>query len=170
MPLTPLDIHNKQFRRALFGYNGDEVDEFLDEVIRDYEALIRENDHLREKLADCDGKIAHYRSLEETLNSTLIMAQEMAEEVKNSARKEAELIVREAELKAEEVIQGAEARVKEAKEEYRNLKKGLYVLRARIRGAIQAHLELLDRQVEDIEHDMPDPASDAEDTKIAPPV
>ena len=97
MPLTPLDIHNKEFSKGFRGYDEDEVNEFLDQVIKDYEMVIREKKELEERLNEMTERISHFNTIEETLNKSIVIAQEAAEEVKRNAQKEAKLIIKEAE-------------------------------------------------------------------------
>ena len=77
-----MDIHNKEFGRRLRGYDEDEVNEFLDQVIKDYEALIRENKELQNQTLTLQEKLNHFTNIEETLSKTIIVAQEAADEVK----------------------------------------------------------------------------------------
>lgn len=97
MPLSPLDIHNKEFGRAFRGYDEDEVDDFLERVIQDYEASIRQNKELEEHLEQMNERLKYFTNIEESLSKAIIVAQETAEEVKTNARKEAQLILKEAE-------------------------------------------------------------------------
>ena len=60
MPLTPLDIHNKEFSKGFRGYDEDEVNEFLDQVIKDYEMVIREKKELEERLNDLTERLGHF--------------------------------------------------------------------------------------------------------------
>ena len=92
MLLTPLDIQNKEFRRAFRGYHDEQVDEFLDQIIKDYTELMNESIVLKEQVEGLRGQLGQYHQLEETLNKTLIVAQQTAEEVRSNARKEAEVI------------------------------------------------------------------------------
>lgn len=147
MPLTVLDIANKEFKTSLRGYNQDEVDEFLDEVMRDYEALMRENDELRQNTSGMGEKLEQYRTLEHTLQNTLVVAQSTAEEMKVAARKEAELVVREAEARARELIQKAETDVKRQLEELERLKRESDQFRARVRSLLESQLSLLKEDV-----------------------
>src|SRR5690606_14937238 len=110
MPLTPLDIHNKEFSRRLRGYDEDEVNEFLDQIIKDYEALIRDNKELQSQVQQLQEKLNHFLNIEETLSKTIIVAQEAADELKNNAKKEAQLIVKEAEKNADRIINEALAK------------------------------------------------------------
>ena len=78
--LTPLDIHNKEFKRSFRGYDEDEIDDFLDQVVNDYEKLFRENEKLKEELARAQQDNAQYQKLEKNLKDTLLVAQKTAEE------------------------------------------------------------------------------------------
>ncbi|MEW6724295.1 MAG: DivIVA domain-containing protein [Bacillota bacterium] len=142
MPLTPLDIHNKEFGRAFRGYNEEEVDEFLDQVVREFESLIMENNALKEELARVNREIDHYQNIEETLNNTLIVAQRAADEVRANAEKEADLLVREAKAKADRLLADEQAQVRRVREEYESLQKQLEYFRAKMRGFLQAQLEI----------------------------
>lgn len=153
MPLTPLDIHNKEFSRGFRGYKEAEVDDFLDEVVREFEEALAQVAQLKERVAELDEKLSQYRALEETLREALIIAQRTAEEVKEAARKEAELTVREAELKGTQIIGESEQRVKRLNAEYDDLKRQIHVLRARLKGMVHAHLDLVDRQIEDLDRE-----------------
>lgn len=143
MSLTPLDIHNKEFTRRLRGYDEDEVNEFLDQVIKDFEALIRENKQLKEQLATNEDKIDHFSNIEETLSKTLILAQETGEEVKHNSKKEAQLIVKEAEKNADRIINEALAKSRKIAIEVEELKKQASIYRVRFRSLLEAQLELL---------------------------
>lgn len=143
MSLTPLDIHNKEFNRRLRGYDEDEVNEFLDQVIKDYEAVIRENKQLKEQLATNEDKIDHFSTIEETLSKTLILAQETGEEVKQNSKKEAQLIVKEAEKNADRIINEALAKSRKIAIEVEELKKQASIYRVRFRSLLEAQLELL---------------------------
>ncbi len=140
MALTPLEIHNKEFRRAFRGYSEQEVDSFLDQVVEEFEAMIREKERLQ-------AEIQQYRHLEETLKQTLVVAQKAAEELKSNARKEAELILKEARLQAENILQEAKAQVARVVQEYEGLKKEMGLFRTRVRTLIQGYLELLEKEV-----------------------
>ncbi|MGI6587569.1 MAG: DivIVA domain-containing protein [Peptococcia bacterium] len=128
--LTPLDIHNREFRRSLRGYDIDEVDEFLDEVIRDFESLYKENLDLKETIQQKEENINRYKELEQTLQNTLVLAQQTGEEAKQNAKKEAELIIWEAQKKAEQICSEAEKEIiatTQKLERMRGLEKQLYV-------------------------------------------
>ena len=90
--LTPLEIQNHEFKKSFRGYNENEVDEFLDRIVADYEKLLRENEKLKEKSGANDRELTHYKGLEQNLQDTLMVAQKTAEDVLNSACKNAKEI------------------------------------------------------------------------------
>ena len=143
MPLTPLDIHNKEFGKAFRGYNEDEVNEFLDQIIKDYEALIRQNKDLEEKIAQTNERLQHFTNIEESLSKSIIVAQETAEEVKSNAKKEAQLIVKEAEKNADRIINESLIKSRTIALEIEELKKKASIYRTRFRTLLEAQLEML---------------------------
>jgi len=143
MPLTPLDIHNKEFSRGFRGYDEDEVNEFLDQIIKDYELLIREKKELDEKLSSSNERLGHFTNIEETLHKSIIVAQEAAEEVKGNAQKEAKLIIREAEKNADRIVNEALAKARKIAMEIEELKKQSKVFSSRFNMLIEAQLDLL---------------------------
>lgn len=143
MPLTPLDIHNKEFSRRLRGYDEDEVNEFLDLIIKDYEMMIRENKELHNQIEASQEKLGHFSNIEETLSKTIIVAQEAADELKHNAKKEAQLIVKEAEKNADRIINDALAKSRKVALEVEELKKQAAIYRARFRALVETQLELL---------------------------
>ncbi|ANS75096.1 septum formation initiator [Paenibacillus yonginensis] len=146
MPLTPLDIHNKEFSRRLRGYDEDEVNEFLDQVIKDYEIVIRENKELQNQLLAVQEKLDHFANIEETLSKTIIVAQEAADEVRNNAKKEAQLIIKEAEKNADRIINESLSKSRRVSLEVEELKKQASIYRARFRTLVEAQLELLSQE------------------------
>ncbi|MFS0861412.1 DivIVA domain-containing protein [Fredinandcohnia sp. 179-A 10B2 NHS] len=143
MPLTPLDIHNKEFNKGFRGYDEDEVNEFLDQVIKDYELVIREKKELESKLSELNEKLGHFTNIEETLNKSILIAQETAEEVKRNASKEAKLIIKEAEKNADRIINESLAKSRKITIEIEELKKQSKVFRNRFRMLIEAQLDML---------------------------
>lgn len=143
MPLTPLDIHNKEFSKGFRGYDEDEVNEFLDQVIKDYEMILREKKDLEERLSEMTDRIGHFNSIEETLNKSIVIAQEAAEEVKRHAQKEAKLIIKEAEKNSDRIINESLSKARKIALEIEELKKQSKVFRTRFKMLIEAQLDLL---------------------------
>ena len=107
MKLTPLDIRHKEFKRGMRGYADVEVDEFLDQVADEYERLFKENIDVQERVESLEEKVAGYKRIEETLQKTLVSAQASAEEQKQNANKQAQLVLQDAELKARQLVNEA---------------------------------------------------------------
>jgi cell division initiation protein len=143
MPLTPLDIHNKEFNRGFRGYDEDEVNEFLDQVIKDYELIIREKKEMEERLNELHNRLSHFTNIEETLNKSIVIAQEAGEDVKRNAQKEAKLILKEAEKNADRIVNEALSKARKIALEIEDLKKQSKVFRTRFKMLIEAQLDLL---------------------------
>ena len=146
MPLTPLDIHNKEFSRSFRGYDEDQVNEFLDQVIKDYEALIRENKDLQNQTLALQERLDHFTHIEESLSKTIIVAQEAADEVRSNSKKEAQLILKEAEKNADRIINESLTRSRKVSLEIEELKKQASIYRTRFRTLLEAQLELLNTE------------------------
>lgn len=110
MALTPLDIQNKSFSVKMRGYNQDEVDDFLDMIVRDYEEAVQKNRELEKSLKHAEEKLEYFNELKDALNQSIIVAQDTADKVKTSASKESEVIVTSAQNKADELVANAEKR------------------------------------------------------------
>ncbi|UQZ32868.1 septum formation initiator [Paenibacillus sp. PK3_47] len=143
MPLTPLDIHNKEFSRRIRGYDEDEVNEFLDQVIKDYESVIRENKELQNQLLSIQERLDHFVNIEESLSKTILVAQEAADDVKNNSKKESQLIIKEAEKNADRIINEALSKSRKISIETEELRKQASIYRTRFRTLLEAQLELL---------------------------
>lgn len=143
MPLTPLDIHNKEFSRRIRGYDEDEVNEFLDQVIKDYESVIRENKELQNQLLSLQERLDHFVNIEESLSKTILVAQEAADDVKNNSKKESQLILKEAEKNADRIINEALSKSRRIAIETEELRKQASIYRTRFRTLLEAQLELL---------------------------
>ncbi len=98
--LHPLIFKTKNLKKSFRGYKESEVDQFLDDIIMDYESLYKENLELKDKILVLSEQIKQYNNLEETLKDTLIVAQSTADEVTSSARYKAQLIIEDAEVTA----------------------------------------------------------------------
>ncbi len=146
MPLTPLDIQNKEFSLALRGFNREEVNDFLDRLTKDYEEIIKENVQMKEQAESLEGKLEHYKKIEETLQKAIVIAQDTAEEVKRNASKEAELIRREAEKDAARIIEEARYKASRIVAEHEDLNKQAQVFKLRLRSLVEAQLAALESE------------------------
>lgn len=148
MRVTPLDIIQKQFSgaRGRGGYEPDEVREFLDHIRESMEELLRENQRLREELIRREGEVAELRGGESDLKSTLLLAKRLAEDLKDGARREADVIVGEARLEAERMLMATAEERRELQAELLSLSAS----RARLVADLRAAVEVAGRVVDDI--------------------
>jgi len=141
--LTPNDIHNKEFHRGFRGYAENEVDEFLDEIVRDFEVLIRERQELRLRAEEAEQRLTRFQELEEHLQKALVVAQQTADEVRHSAQREAELITREAQQRAETTMEEARAQLRLLERDLLERRRELDVWKAKVRSMLESELALL---------------------------
>ncbi len=144
MSLTPMDIQNKEFSRGLRGYKAEEVDEFMEQLSKDFEQAIKDKMALEEQKKQLDDKLSQYRKLEDTLHNAIIVAQETAEDVKRNANREAELIRREAEKDAQRVVEEARYRSSRILAEHEDVYKQAQIFKLRFRSFVEAQLASLE--------------------------
>ena len=96
--LTPLDLNGKTFSKSFRGYDKDEVNQFFSQVSRDYERLYQDNVELKDSVERVSAKLEYYQRMESTMQSTLVVAQETADEVKRNSLQKAEVLTKETEL------------------------------------------------------------------------
>ncbi|KGP75700.1 septum formation initiator [Desulfosporosinus sp. Tol-M] len=142
MQMTPLDIRNKTFRKGFRGYQCGEVEKFLETVYQEFESAYTENFELLEKTKGLEAEISHYRQLENTLQQTLVLAQQTAEEVKKTARHEAALMLREAEQDKLSKVSETQVILDDIKEEIQGLSRRRDLLRTQLKSFLLAHLDL----------------------------
>lgn len=144
MPLTPLDIQNKEFRRSLRGYNEQDVDEFLDDVVREMETMIREGAALKEQIARLEERLGQYVDIEDVLKRTLVKAEEAAGGMRAAAQKEAELLLRETQEQARQMIEAARRECTAEREDLTRIRREYRNFLARVKGELRVQLEAVD--------------------------
>ena len=144
MNITPLDITQKRFPGALRGYDRQEVEAFLSLVASEFEDLVREVQALRSDVSRMDEEIAEHRSRERALQETLVTAQRASEEIRDAARKEAEITIADAELQAEKIVQAAHTRFLRIVDDINELKRQRIQFETNVRTLVESHVKLLD--------------------------
>ncbi len=144
MRITPLDIQQKQFPMKFRGFDVEEVYAFLEVVREEMEDLLRENASLKEQVHRSENQIKEYRDMETTLRETLMTAQQMVEEYKTNARKEAELLIREAELKADTLMKEAQDKVVKIHEDIVDLKGIRRHFKEELKRLVESHMRMLE--------------------------
>ena len=117
MRITPLDVRKQEFKRSMRGLDADEVRAFLTTLADEYEAVLVDNKQLRERVLEQDEKLAEYRNLEKTLRDTLMTAERVTQEARETARKEGEILLQEARQKVEQTLAEGRARLDELRRE-----------------------------------------------------
>ncbi|MBI5074719.1 MAG: DivIVA domain-containing protein [Nitrospirae bacterium] len=144
MRISPLEIQQKQFKMKFRGFDVEEVFGFLEIVREEMEDLLRENSNLKENIQRAESQIREYRDMEITLKETLMTAQQMVEDYKTNARKEAELLVKEAEAKADIMIKEAHEKVIKIHEDITDMKGIRRHFREELKRLVEGHLRMLE--------------------------
>lgn len=140
--ITAMEIRNQQFKKSLRGFNEDEVRNFLVRLSQDYENLYSENSQLRENMQRIQYEMDKYRKMEETMNNSIILAQQTAEEVIANARKEANLYLEDSKRHVASIL-GV----------YQEIIKRMNVFNVELKSQMNAEMEMLDknqRKIEDL--------------------
>lgn len=142
--LTPLDIHNKEFGKTFRGYSEDEVDEFLDLIVAEFERLIRLNEGLSSDISGLESRVEHYKGLEETLKNAIVLAQKMSDDLKEAAVREADATKRQASADADRIRDEANLALKKSYEEIEAQRNRLMRFKVELRSFLQSALEMVD--------------------------
>ncbi|MFO7609762.1 MAG: DivIVA domain-containing protein [Candidatus Krumholzibacteriia bacterium] len=149
MRITPLDARKQEFRKAVRGYDCDEVRAFLTTLADEYETVLVDNKQLRERIMEQEDNIGEYRTMERTLRDTLMTAERLMQDTRDSAGKESELIVRDAHLKARQILEECRVRTEELRRELTNLRKEKENYLARFKSLAEAQINFIDNHRND---------------------
>lgn len=142
--ITPLDIENKKFSKQMMnGYSVEEVDDFLDDLTADYSRNYKESTELKAKVEELTQNLEHYKTIEETLQSTLVMAQTTAEDVRKVAQQQADQIITEAKGIAQKKASDIDNEIMAKKKELDDVKKQFDIYKAKMESLLISQLELL---------------------------
>ena len=142
--ITPLDIENKKFSKQMMnGYSVEEVDDFLDDLTADYSKNYKEATELKAKVEELTKSLEHYKTIEETLQNTLVMAQTTADDVKKVAGQQAEQIINEAKATAQKQVGDLDNEIVAKKKELEDVKKQFDIYKAKMESLLISQLELL---------------------------
>lgn len=146
--LTPVDLETMVFRRGIRGYRTQEVQNFMRRITADYEKLYKENFDLKEKIEHYEDRLKNYNEMEETLKNTLCMAQETAKDVRLSAEKQAEVILREAQNRTEEMKLRVREEIQTELQNLAELKQQVELFRIQFKRFLQTLIEMADRSLD----------------------
>ncbi|MBV9103198.1 MAG: DivIVA domain-containing protein [Candidatus Eremiobacteraeota bacterium] len=143
--ISIVDIQHKTFKKALQGYDRAEVDQFLDDIIESLEDEAHARAALEAEIADLRDRVSHFKSMEESLQNTLILAQRTADETKASAHKEADLIKAEARIAIEREITSYADRAEDARREMQRAVEMAEKAKSELRSLLMTHMSLIER-------------------------
>ena len=157
MALTSLDIRDKAFSTKFRGYDIDEVEEFLDIIVNDYEELIRENHEKEAKIRNLEERLIYFDEMKDSLSQSVLLAQDTAERVKQAAQERSGNIVQQAEqdaqrlldrakYKANDILRQATDNAKRVAVETEELKNKTRVFHQRLKSTIESQLSIVDSQ------------------------
>ena len=153
MRITPLDIQQMVFKVTFRGYDKEEVNRFLEELAQTVESLNRDHAVQREKIIFLEQQLAELKRTEATLSSTLLSAQSLAQDVKQNAQREADLVIKEAELKAGELIHQARVELTDTQRDLSSLQKQRLLMVERLRASLRMFERMLEVEEQEAFHD-----------------
>ena len=142
--ITPVDIQNKDFAKKMRGYDPDEVDDFLDAVIKDYTALMKENQSLKSKIGMLTKTVENYKSIEESMTRSVEMAKQTAQDLKDNANAEAQMIINNAKLDASRLAKQIDDEHIKRHQEMLRVKSETDMFRTRVKNMCEGLVKMLD--------------------------
>ena len=150
--LSPIDLETREFKKTAFGgYEREDIDQFMAMLFQDYKALYMENVSLKDKINALSSAVTKYKSMEDILQNTLIVAQTTSEELKKSAGDRARLIVEEAEGQAQKVVFEAQQKLSEVNLQLTNTKMQVSNYKRQILTMLQGIQDMVGSMPDDIE-------------------
>lgn len=155
MPITSLEIKDKTFSTRFRGFDPEEVDEFLDIVVRDYEDLVRSNHDKDLHIKSLEDRLSYFDEMKDSLSQSVLIAQDTAERVKQAAaersnniihqaEQDAQRLLEEAKYKANEILRHATDNAKKVAVETEELKNKSRVFHQRLKSTIESQLAIVE--------------------------
>ena len=155
MPITSLEIKDKTFSTRFRGFDQEEVDEFLDIVVRDYEDLVRSNHDKDLHIKSLEERLSYFDEMKDSLSQSVLIAQDTAERVKQTAHdrsnniihqaeQDAHRLLEEAKYKANEILRQAADNAKKVAVETEELKNKSRVFHQRLKSTIESQLAIVE--------------------------
>lgn len=144
--ITPVEIQNKAFKSGSFGYDKKDVDNFMQQILENYEELYREKMEMKDRINVLNEGLQYYKTIEKTLQKALVLAERTAEETKGNAVKNAQVIEQEAVSKANVILQDARRELEQIRRQATELVRQYDMYKAKFKSLAAAQAELLDSQ------------------------
>lgn len=143
--ITPLDIQTKTFKKAINGYDKNDVDSYLELILADYEKLYTSSIESTDKINTLSKLVDSYKAMEDNMKNSIMVAQQAAEDVTKNAREKAEITVSEANLKAQAIIAEAEGKIKDLSGELAQLRAAMELYKSQAVGMLNAQIEVVNK-------------------------
>ena len=160
MKTTPIDIRDQQFKVRFRGFDILEVDAFLEKIAEAFESLQLENGSLYKKIQRISLEIQEFKEREDSFKRAILNSQNVLDQMKENAKRTAEIIIAEAEVKAEKILNKAHNRLSQLHEDITELRRQRVQIEIKLRSILETHTKLLDIGKEESK------ALDEADTKI----
>jgi cell division initiation protein len=144
MKITPLDIRQKRFQSSFRGFSARDVEGYLELLAGEFEEVVKENITLKETLKRLQMELEHHKERERTLQETMVTAQRISEDLRQAAKKEADIILGDAELQAEKIVHNAQQKLVQVVDDINELKRQRVQFESQVRSIIDAHQKLLE--------------------------
>lgn len=143
--ITPLDIQTKTFKKAINGYDKNDVDSYLELILADYEKLYTSSIESTDKINTLSKLVDSYKAMEDNMKNSIMVAQQAAEDVTKNAREKAEITVSEANLKAQAIVAEAEGKIKDLSGELAQLRTAMELYKSQAVGMLNAQIEVVNK-------------------------
>lgn len=143
--ITPMEIQTKKFGKVVMGYNKEDVDDFMEYILEDYEMLYKQSLSSEQEIKTLKEQVETYKSIEDAMNQSLIVAQQTAENLQKNAQEKADLIIKEAEAKAKEITEGATKSIESAQSELAKLQHTMDIYKCQAISMLNAQIENLQK-------------------------
>ena len=143
--ITPMEIQTKKFGKVVMGYNKEDVDDFMEYILEDYEMLYKQSLSSEQEIKTLKEQVETYKSIEDAMNQSLIVAQQTAENLQKNAQEKADLIIKEAEAKAKEITEVATKSIESAQSELAKLQHTMDIYKCQAISMLNAQIENLQK-------------------------
>lgn len=143
--MTPIEIQNYEFvTQKIGGYNKKQVDDFVEAVVKDFESYYRENKELKDRITVLNESLKNFKMMEDSLQNTLLFAQNTADDIKRNAQEKADTILEEARVSAAEMLREADRKKQDAEREYEEIKNQFKIFKTKFKSILEAELGLME--------------------------
>lgn len=144
--ITPMEIQTKKFEKAVMGgYNKQDVDDYMEYILEDYEVLYKQSISAEKEIKALREQIESFKSMEETMKNSIMVAQQAAEKLETAANEKAEIIIKEAEAKAKEIMENANKSIEQSVKDLAQMQRTMDVYKCQAISMLNAQIESLQK-------------------------